>query len=871
MTMVYEPKYMEVFVTNPDDYARQQANGSYRRVKQSITLETISNHLKHKKVNGHPFTMGIYSQLGDRCKWVCLDADEDINLLWKIGSVLEGIGIPYYIERSRRGGHLWVLFEGYVHCILARKLAIGAAYQCGAKVKGINLETGYDIEVFPHRDNSDGIGYLVRAPYGLHIKDGKVHKFIDNQGSDIEIHDFLDTVMLVSELQLEQAVDTLPKEEKPELPQKVLRKVNLRDSESLISIINSRLDLRTLIRNQGISVSHSGAFCCPFHDDNKESAGIFSNGDLWKCHACGTYGDASEFYYRLKAQDSSDIKKGEALRELAHEMGIGWRAKKRYREIVVPQPDPSSTVALHDVQQVITKTLEDFCRAENRNRVKLIVTPAGTGRSTLATDFINLKTTEVGLSSSWLAIRHNLNIPGQEGWNHYYGRNERNCLQYDLCQTLGSKHWKPADVCKACYYASMCDYWEQFKNKGGIFPAEHLILSYPFDCDFMVIDENPLQQLLEEIEITADDLLEAAQGHESVSALFPAFAETIKREDIQGKFGNVLYSVLDSALKVTRNSCLNTELEQAQRCFDGQVMDTTGATSWQVRSYPKYFVAQLLETMGKEVKLWQRGEDFNSKLGVHEKKLFMTSLKRLGKSKNLPPIVLLDATGNAELYSKVLGLQVDRLEINNVEKSAPVEIIQVRDNYYGREALFRGKGVYLSTVRKINYLLREKNLRGKISLITHKYLARRMAGDLNITEFGWFGGERGSNRFEDVDILLVVGTPSISPFDIQRIGQAIWYDDSPLDLSSQRGKYYIFNDRRLQLLQEQYREEELYQTANRARIYTTAKPKTLIIFSNVLSKRLLPTLIVDSFPTLSKNYLKTSEIPQHETELLLKV
>jgi len=72
-------------------------------------------------------------------------------------------------------------------------------------------------------------------------------------------------------------------------------------------------------------------------------------------------------------------------------------------------------------------------------------------------------------------------------------------------------------------------------------------------------------------------------------------------------------------------------------------------------------------------------------------------------------------------------------------------------------------------------------------------------------------------------------------------------------------------------LQEQYREEELYQTANRARIYTTAKPKTVIVFSNVLSKRLLPTSVVDSFPTLSKEYLKTSEKPQHETELLLKV
>jgi hypothetical protein len=687
VTMVYESKYMEVFITNPYDYARQQADGSYRRVKQPISLETISNHLKHKKLNGHPFTMGIYSQLRDRCKWVCLDADEDINLIWKIGSVLEGIGIPNYIESSRRGGHLWILFKGYVHCIPARKLAIWAAHQCGAKVKGNNLDTGYEIEVFPHRDNGDGIGYLVRAPYGLHIKDGKVHKFIDKQGSDIEIHDFLDTVMLVSELQLEQAVDTLPKEEKAELPQKVLRKVNLRDSESLISVINSRLDLLTLIRNQGISVSHSGAFCCPFHDDRKESAGIFSNGELWKCHACGTYGDAFEFYCRLKAQDSSEIKKGEVLRELANEIGIGWRAKKRYRETVVPQPDSSSMVALSNVQQVIRKTLEDFCRSENRNRVKLIVTPAGTGRSTLATDFINRKATEVGLSSSWIAIRHNLNIFGQEGWNHHYGRKEENCFQYGLCQTLGSKHWKPADVCKACFYDSMCDYWEQFKSKGGRFPAEHLILSYPFDCDFMVIDENPLQQLMEEIEITADDLLEAAQGHESVRVLFSAFAETIKREDIQGKFGSVLYSALDSVLKGTRNSYLSKELEQAKLCFDGQVIDTTATTTWQVRSYPKYFVEQLLETMKREVELWQQGKHFNSKLGVQEKRLFMTSLKRLGNSKDLPPIVVLDATGNAELYSKLLNLEVDTLEIDNVEKSAPVEIIQVRDNYYGREAL----------------------------------------------------------------------------------------------------------------------------------------------------------------------------------------
>ncbi len=48
----------------------------------------------------------------DQCRWVCIDADRQTasTHLRLVQQALEAHGLPSLLERSRRGGHLWLFF-----------------------------------------------------------------------------------------------------------------------------------------------------------------------------------------------------------------------------------------------------------------------------------------------------------------------------------------------------------------------------------------------------------------------------------------------------------------------------------------------------------------------------------------------------------------------------------------------------------------------------------------------------------------------------------------------------------------------------------------------------------------------------------------
>jgi hypothetical protein len=72
---------------------------------QSRTL-TIRNHLEGR------ITIGLYAinPATQRCKWVAIDADycEALEHLLKLQWELKQDGVEAALEKSRRGGHLWI-------------------------------------------------------------------------------------------------------------------------------------------------------------------------------------------------------------------------------------------------------------------------------------------------------------------------------------------------------------------------------------------------------------------------------------------------------------------------------------------------------------------------------------------------------------------------------------------------------------------------------------------------------------------------------------------------------------------------------------------------------------------------------------------
>ena len=131
-----------------------------------LSLEIVRQHLAGE------LTIGIYAinPATQRCKWMAIDADYKTALedLIKVQRQLRDDGVAAALEKSKRGGHLWMFFEQPVMAHHARTYIYHVAQGLGVQVKGAGLSDG--IEIFPKQDElrPEEFGNAIRAPLGVH-------------------------------------------------------------------------------------------------------------------------------------------------------------------------------------------------------------------------------------------------------------------------------------------------------------------------------------------------------------------------------------------------------------------------------------------------------------------------------------------------------------------------------------------------------------------------------------------------------------------------------------------------------------------------------------------------------------------------------
>src|SRR5499427_10875316 len=131
-----------------------------------LSLEILRQHLAGE------LTIGIYAinPATQRCKWMAIDADYRTALedLIKVQRQLGDDGVAAALEKSKRGGHLWIFFERPVLARDARIYIYHLAAKLKVQVKGSGLSEG--IEIFPKQDElgPNEFGNAIRAPLGVH-------------------------------------------------------------------------------------------------------------------------------------------------------------------------------------------------------------------------------------------------------------------------------------------------------------------------------------------------------------------------------------------------------------------------------------------------------------------------------------------------------------------------------------------------------------------------------------------------------------------------------------------------------------------------------------------------------------------------------
>jgi hypothetical protein len=194
-------------------YYRPKRNGQ----PVPLCLDTIRRHLE----GGLTFGLYAINPRTQRCRWVAIDADYDDALedLLKLQWELRRDGVEAALEKSRRGGHLWIFSQEPLLARDCRVYIYNLALRLKVPVKG-RLAEG--IEVFPKQDilAADEFGNAIRAPLGIHRAVGKRYWFY---GADYGLEDQVRYLSRVKKISAQEITEFIRGLEMPPdfAPQKV--------------------------------------------------------------------------------------------------------------------------------------------------------------------------------------------------------------------------------------------------------------------------------------------------------------------------------------------------------------------------------------------------------------------------------------------------------------------------------------------------------------------------------------------------------------------------------------------------------------------------------------------------------------------------
>jgi len=296
------------FIRRHDMYAQQRDDGRYLCIREPLRPELIHDHL-----NGH-ITLGAYVlDAESHARYIVYDADDAawMDQLLQMGEAIKREGVTAYVEKSRRGGHLWLFFESDISGKDARAFGAGLlAYH--------DIE---NVELFPKQNRLfSGPGSLIRLPFGVHRKSGRRYGFYHVDGRPLastlrEQIRLLATPHTVPLPFFEQFRDYAVQGEaelyRGSAATKNITQVEIDDDMPVSKRIKAAAPLRPFVENF-VQLSTQGTGLCPFHDDNAASFSINEAGNYWHRFACGIGGSVIDFWMHWRDCDFKT-----ALAELA--------------------------------------------------------------------------------------------------------------------------------------------------------------------------------------------------------------------------------------------------------------------------------------------------------------------------------------------------------------------------------------------------------------------------------------------------------------------------------------------------------------------------------------------------------------------------
>lgn len=280
----------QTFIHRWDMYPRQLDGGNYICVKKPLTQKHILAHLRGDIIIG-TYLLDTESH----ARFIVIDADDQDQMTQLLATArsLAGDNIPSYLERSRRGGHLWFFFDQPVSGEDARSFGHGVMATHGLQ----------GIELYPKQDKlGDGPGSLIRLPFGVHRWDMKRYGFITPYGQPLagrirdQIPLFLNPKTVSETIFIEfWEIGT----QEPETPEFTPTEAA---GETLSKSIKEAITVQDFV-GQYVELTPGGRGYCPFHDDDHKSFSVNAEKNYWHCFAgCGG-GSVIDFWMKRQRSD----------------------------------------------------------------------------------------------------------------------------------------------------------------------------------------------------------------------------------------------------------------------------------------------------------------------------------------------------------------------------------------------------------------------------------------------------------------------------------------------------------------------------------------------------------------------------------------
>jgi hypothetical protein len=207
-------------------------------------------------------------------------------------------------------------------------------------------------------------------------------------------------------------------------------------------------------------------------------------------------------------------------------------------------------------------------------------------------------------------------------------------------------------------------------------------------------------------------------------------------------------------------------------------------------------------------------------------------------------VIWLDATGNEHLYREMFDRPI---KIVDPVVEMRGRIIQVADRANGKATLIQD-GAPTDKATQLDKQVAQIISRNELKhpgIVSFQALEARFVD----MQFLNFYGARGTNVAQDVDGLIVAGTPQPSLFELERQARMVFFDrmmpfdvkwtlkDVPYDYVASDGQGRAYNasgfwhDADLESVLWQYREAELIQAIHRSRL--TVRDVTVWLLSNL--------------------------------------